>query len=73
MAKIYNEPNTRRLAQEELDAYVADPNHCPFCKADDISAGFFDGEAFYREVNCNVCGVYTLTSVEPVYGEEDMR
>lgn len=43
---------TDKVRQDYLD----DPNHCPLCKSEDISAESFEPEGSYIHVRCNICG-----------------
>jgi predicted RNA-binding Zn-ribbon protein involved in translation (DUF1610 family) len=56
---------------KKIKAYIENPNHCPKCGSEEITAGDydFDGRHARSEVVCDKCGaewqdIYTLTEVE---------
>jgi hypothetical protein len=61
-----------RLSEEQRKAYVAKGGvRCPYCGAEDISGGAYNGDAGYvtQEVSCVDCAeewqeVYTLSDVD---------
>lgn len=47
------------LSREEVEEYLeTDGTVCPFCGSDNITAGCFDGEGVYQDVECLACGEY---------------
>lgn len=57
--------------------YMDNPNKCPFCKSDDISAGEFDADTKTGTctVECSSCGkswvdIYTLADVDLTQDKE---
>jgi hypothetical protein len=61
------------MNKKQIEAYIKDPNHCPFCNSEDIKAGDydFDGRQGWIEVSCNFCGkkwrdIYQLKEVEEI-------
>ena len=61
--------------EEDVQEYISDPNHCPFCKSENISAGNFEDEglsAGFRIVTCDDCHlewdeVWHMVDMEPTY------
>lgn len=60
------------ISEEQKSEYLEDPNHCPFCRGDDIEAGDFeaDGKSAWCIVGCSTCGsswtdIYELSDVTP--------
>jgi len=49
------------LAAQRLNKNKKEPSGCPDCKSVNIAAREFEGEAFWRKVDCKNCG---LTWVE---------
>lgn len=60
-----------RITKKIQEKYQEDPNHCPFCGSDDITADQFEAEdrSAWRTVECNDCGkewreVFVLELIE---------
>lgn len=60
----------KKLSKKEQSAYIDKPNHCPYCKSEDIEAGRLDADSsiITSRVVCNSCNrswtdVYTLKSI----------
>jgi len=61
------------ITKKQIEAYLKDSVHCPFCGSENIEAGQFDvsegDKSAWQNVWCNDCkkrwqDVYTLTSIE---------
>ena len=48
----------RELHDEICEAYLKDPNFCPYCEADEIDAERVDveGRVAWQWVRCDTCG-----------------
>jgi transcription elongation factor Elf1 len=44
------------FTKEIQNAYIADPNKCPFCQSNEINADGIDQEARTCQVECSTCG-----------------
>ena len=62
----------------QQEAYLKDPNFCPYCGADEIDAERFDvgGRVAWQAVRCNTCeaewnDVFELVAVERVVFDPD--
>ena len=46
------------LTAKAKKEYIKSPNHCPYCKSDDIEAEPLDGDGLcaFSKVKCNDCG-----------------
>jgi predicted Zn-ribbon and HTH transcriptional regulator len=61
-----------KLTPEQHKAYLENPNKCPYCGSEDISAGEMnaDGDSIWVAVKCNGCkkewsDIYVLTDIYP--------
>ena len=58
-----------KLTQEQIDNYVANPFHCPFCDSDRIAAEDFNSETNSMDISCHKCDnqwkeVFELKTIE---------
>ena len=63
----------RELHDEICEAYLKDPNFCPYCEADEIDAERVDveGRVAWQWVRCDTCGaewhdIFELRAIEKV-------
>lgn len=66
--------------QQQLEEYVEDDTHCPFCLSKNFEAGEIDfaGGSLWHEITCNECGemwydVYQMVAVEYDYTDEQFE
>ena len=47
----------KQLTKNQVAAYLEDPECCPFCKSDELKAGYTDYSGLFasRYVSCNNC------------------
>lgn len=65
------------LTKKQIQGYVKNPNHCPFCGSNNIEGAGQDeinGDQYFMRIDCLVCGhswddVYTLNDVSDTYPE----
>lgn len=43
------------LTKEQIEGYIRNPNHCPFCGSKNISASNWDSDTGSQEVECKDC------------------
>lgn len=62
-----------KLTKEQKEAYLQDPNRCPFCGGDVFADEFYECSptTVGRSVQCNVCGkgwdeIFKLVDIEPL-------
>ena len=61
------------INEKDKQEYLSNPNHCPNCKGENITAGNYDfeGSSVWSEVSCDDChfkwhDIYDLKDVEEV-------
>jgi len=59
------------MKNKDKKEYIKSPNHCPFCKGEDINEGDYDfkGNIVWSNVYCSACkkeweDIFTLTNVK---------
>lgn len=68
----------KQLNKSQVAAYLEDPECCPFCKSDDLRAGYTDyaGIHAHRYITCNNCREnffeqFEMTSITQLEYDED--